>query len=99
MTINAEPAGPARIRGGIRDATPRPRAASGRKNAIRLVGLACAARVATDRRTLQAVIVAVIATVAAARLAREGGNPLDWYLARGRDEPRGTASRKGASAR
>ena len=60
--------------------------ASARKNAIRLVILASAASWARDKRTLQAVIVAAIAAVAVARLAREGGNPLDWYLAHGQDE-------------
>ncbi len=70
---------------------PRPRAASGRKNAIRLVARASAARLAKDRRTHQAVIVVAIALVAAARLAREGPNPLDWYLVRERDERRSSA--------
>jgi hypothetical protein len=36
--------------------------------------------VATDKRTLAAAVVAVVALAAAARLASEGGNPLDWYL-------------------
>ena len=36
--------------------------------------------VATDKRTLVAIVVAVVALAAAARLASEGGNPLDWYL-------------------
>lgn len=99
MTINAEPAGPTRAPRGIRNPAPPPRAGSGRKNAIRLVALASAARVATDGRTLRAVVVAAIAMAAAARLAREGGNPLDWYFARGRDEARRAAQRKGASAR
>jgi hypothetical protein len=62
---------------------PRPSVASGRKTAIRLVALASAALLAKDRRTHQAVIVGAIALVAAARLAQEGRNPLDWYLARG----------------
>ena len=59
---------------------------SGRKNAIRLVMLASAASLARDRRTLPAVIVAAIVVVAVARLAREGGNPLDWYFAHGQGE-------------
>lgn len=59
---------------------------SGRKNAIRLVTLASAVSLARDRRTLRAVIVAVIVVAAVARLAREGGNPLDWYFARGSGE-------------
>jgi hypothetical protein len=63
--------------------------ASPRKNAIRLVMLASAANLARDKRTLQAVIVAAIVVVALARIAREGGNPLDWYFAHGPDERRG----------
>jgi hypothetical protein len=63
--------------------------ASARKNAIRLVMLASAANLARDKRTLQAVIVAAIVVVALARIAREGGNPLDWYFAHGQDERRG----------
>ena len=65
--------------------------AKGRKNAIRLVALASAANLARDRRTLQAVIVAAIVVVAVARLAREGCNPVDWYLARGQGERRSPA--------
>ena len=64
---------------------------SARKNAIRLVMLAAAASWARDRRTLPAVIVAAIVVVAVARLAREGGNPLDWYFAHGQDERRSPA--------
>lgn len=63
--------------------------ASARKNAIRPVMLASAANLARDKRTLQAVIVAAIVVVALARIAREGGNPLDWYFAHGQDERRG----------
>jgi hypothetical protein len=59
---------------------------SGRKNTIRLVMLAWAASLAKDKRTLPAVIVAAIIVVAVARLAREGGNPLDWYFAHGQSE-------------
>ena len=53
--------------------------------------LASAANLARDKHTLRAVIVAAIAVVAVARLAREGGNPLDWYLARGQGERRSPA--------
>jgi hypothetical protein len=65
--------------------------ASGRKNAIRLVMLASAMRLARDKRTLQALIVAAIVVAAVARLAREGGNPLDWYFAHGQEERRSPA--------
>ncbi len=65
--------------------------ASGRKNAIRLVMLASAANLARDKRTLPAVIVAAIVMVAVTRLAREGGNPLDWYFSRGQGERRSPA--------
>jgi len=53
--------------------------------------LASAANLARDKHTLRAVIVAAIVVVAVARLAREGGNPLDWYLARGQGERRSPA--------
>jgi len=61
---------------------------TGRKNAIRLVMLASAVSLARDRRTMRAVIVAAIVVAAVARLAREGGNPLDWYFAHGQGERR-----------
>ena len=60
--------------------------ASGRKNAIRLIMLASAVNLARDKRTLPTIIVAAIVVVAVARLAREGGKPLDWYFARGQGE-------------
>ena len=65
--------------------------ASGRKNAIRLVMLASAVNLARDKRTLPTIIVAAIVVVAVARLAGEGGNPLDWYFARGQGEHRSPA--------
>ena len=61
--------------------------ASGRKNAIRLVALASAVRLAKDIRTHRAVIMVAIGLVAAAHLAREGRNPLEWYFAREPDKP------------
>ena len=88
MTVNARLAGPVHISGSVQDAARQSRAASSRKNAIRLVALASAARLAKDKRTLQTIVVAAIVLVAAARLAREGPNPMDWYLGRGRDERR-----------
>ena len=62
--------------------------ASARKNAIRLVTLASAANLARDIFTPRTVVVAAIVVVAAARLVREGRNPLDWYFAHGQDERR-----------
>jgi hypothetical protein len=67
--------------------SPQPQSASGRKNAIRLVALASAVRLAQDIRTHRAVIVVAIGLVAAAHLAREGRNPLEWYFAREPDKP------------
>jgi len=55
---------------------------------MKFVALAWVRRLVTDRRTLFAVIVAAVGLVAAARLASEGGNPLDWYMAYGRGERR-----------
>ena len=88
MTINAGLAGPARISGSVQDAARQSRSAHRRKNVIRLVALASAARLAKDKRTLQIIVVAAIVLVAAARLAQEGPNPMDWYLGRGRDKGR-----------
>jgi hypothetical protein len=65
--------------------------ASGRKNAIRLVMLASAVNLVRDKHTLPTIIVAAIVVVAVARLAGEGGNPLDWYFARGQGERRSPA--------
>lgn len=57
------------------------------KNAIRLVALASAIRLAKDIRTHRAVIMVAIGLVAAAHLARERRNPLEWYFAREPDKP------------
>ena len=57
------------------------------KNAIRLVALASAVRLAKDIRAHRAVIVVAVGLVAAAHLAREGRNPLEWYFAREPDKP------------
>jgi len=67
--------------------SPQQQSASGRKNAIRLVALASAVRLAKDIRTHRAVIMVAIGLVAAAHLAREGRNPLEWYFAREPDKP------------
>ena len=67
--------------------SPQPQPASGRKNAIRLVALASAVRLAKDMRTHRAVIMVAVGLVAAAKLAREGRNPLEWYFAREPDKP------------
>jgi hypothetical protein len=56
------------------------RAARRRQNVLKGVLLMTAARVATDKRTLAAVIVAVVGLAAMKQLASEGGNPLEWYL-------------------
>jgi hypothetical protein len=89
MTINIGLAAPVPISGGTRQEA---REAKRRQHVITLVMLAAAARAAVDRRTLVGVIVLAIGLVAAKRLASEGGIPgMDWYLARGRDESRGSA--------
>ena len=67
--------------------TPQSQSASGRKNAIRLVALASAVHLAKDMRTHRAVIMVTIGLVAAAHLARQGRNPLEWYFAREPDKP------------
>jgi hypothetical protein len=56
------------------------RAARRRRSVLKGVMLMTAVRVATDKRTLVAVVVAAVGLAAAAQLASEGGNPLDWYL-------------------
>jgi hypothetical protein len=85
MTINIGSAAPASLPGGARQEAGE---AKRRKRVITLVMLAAAARAAVDKRTLAGVIVVAIGLVAAKRLASEGSVPgLDWYLARGQDEP------------
>jgi hypothetical protein len=56
------------------------RAARRRRSVLKGVVLMTVARVVTDKRTLAAVVVVVVGLAAAAQLASEGGNPLDWYL-------------------
>lgn len=57
-----------------------------RQKAIKYIALVSVAHFAMDRRTQVAVIVAVVGLAAAASLAAEGGNPLQWYLDRGRGD-------------
>ena len=57
---------------------------------IKFIALASVARLAMDRRAQVAVIVAVAGLAAAASLAAEGGNPLEWYLDRGRGDRPGS---------
>jgi hypothetical protein len=56
------------------------RAARRRQSVLKGIVLMTVVRVATDKRTLAAAVVAVAGLAAAAQLASEGGNPLDWYL-------------------
>jgi len=82
MAINVELAGPAHvISGGTREAAHKSRVAQRRQHVIRLVALAASARLAFNRSSVHGLIVVAVALAAAARLAREGGNPLDRYLA------------------
>jgi hypothetical protein len=67
--------------------SPQSQSANGRKNAIRLVALASAVRLAKDMRTHRTVVIVAIGLVEAAHLAREGRNPLEWYFAREPDKP------------
>jgi hypothetical protein len=66
--------------GDTSDAGQQARTARRRRSALRFVVLMTVARVATDKRTLVAVVVAAIGLAAAAQLASEGGNPVEWYL-------------------
>jgi hypothetical protein len=59
---------------------------------IMLVGLATAARVAVDKRTLAGVTALEIGLVAVTHVTKERGTPaLDWYRRLGRDESRSPA--------
>jgi hypothetical protein len=89
MTINTGPAEPVPISGDARQAAQE---AKRRQRVIMLVGLATAARVAVDKRTLAGVTVLAIGLVAVTRMTKERGTPaLDWYRRLGRDEGRGPA--------
>ena len=57
-----------------------------RQKVIRYIALVSMTRFAMNRRTQVAVIVAVAGLAAAASLAAEGPNPLQWYLDRGRSD-------------
>ena len=75
---------------GHRDVRRQAREARRRQNVIKFIAVASVARLARDRRTQVAVIAAVARLAAAASLAAEGGNPLEWYLARGRGDRPGS---------
>jgi hypothetical protein len=84
MTINTGSAEPVPISGDARQAA---RDAKLRQRVVMLVGLATAARVAVDKRTLAGVTVLAIGLVAATHLTKERGTPgLDWYRRLGQDD-------------
>ena len=84
MTINTGSAEPVPISGDARQAA---REAKLRQRVVMLVGLATAARVAVDKRTLAGVTVLAIGLVAATHLTKERGTPgLDWYRRLGQDD-------------
>jgi hypothetical protein len=81
MTVNQGlPVLPHAMSGDTAYAARQARAARRRRSVLKGVVLMTVIRVATDKRTLVAVVVAVVGLAAAARLASEGGNPVDWYL-------------------
>lgn len=81
MTVNQGLPVPARaMPGDTSDAARQARAARRRRSVLKGVVLMTVVGVATDKRTLVAVVVAVVGLAAAAHLASEGGNPLEWYL-------------------
>jgi hypothetical protein len=81
MTVNEGlPVPPRATSGDASNAAQQARAARRRRSVLKGVMLMTAVRVATDKRTLVAVVVAAVGVAAAAQLASEGGNPLDWYL-------------------
>ena len=87
MTVSDGLPGPARMRSADGSyAEQQARAARRRRSVLRGVMLIAVARVATDKRTLAAVVVAVVGLAAAAQLASDGGNPLDWYLSLARGQ-------------
>jgi hypothetical protein len=77
---DGSPVPPHRTPGDASYAAQQARAARRRQSVLKGVVLMTAVRVATDKRTLAAVVVAAVGLAAAAQLASEGGNPLDWYL-------------------
>jgi hypothetical protein len=81
MTVNEGlPVPPRATAGYVGYAAQQARAARRRQSVLKGVVLMTVVRVAADKRTLVAVVVAAVGLVAAAQLASEGGNPLDWYL-------------------
>jgi hypothetical protein len=81
MTVNeGAPAPLPATSGEASYAAQQARAARRRRSVLKGVMLMTAVRVATDKRSLVAVVVAAAGLAAAAQLASEGGNPLGWYL-------------------
>ena len=81
MTVNeGSPAPLPATPGDASYAAQQARAARRRRSVLNGVMLMTAVRAAMDKRTLAAVVVAAVGLAAAAQLASEGGNPLDWYL-------------------
>jgi hypothetical protein len=74
------PVPPCATAGDAPNAARQARAARRQRSVLKGVLLMTVARVATDKRTRAAVAVAAVGVAAAAQLASEGGNPLDWYL-------------------
>lgn len=81
MAVNEGlPVPPRAMSGDPSYAVQQARAARRRRSVLKGVVLWSVVRVATDKRTLVAIVVAIVGLAAAAQLASEGGNPLDWYL-------------------
>ena len=91
MAVNdGSPVLPPAIAGGAPRPVRQARAAQRRSTVLKGVVLMSVARAATDKRTLVAVIVAVIGVAAAKQLASEGGNPVTWYMSMAGGKPDST---------
>ena len=89
MTVSIGSAEPAPLSGRTRQEA---REARRRKHIVTFVMLAAAARVAVDRRTVAGIITLAIGVAALKGLGSDRGTPaLDWYRARGRGKPPGSA--------